>query len=122
MPVSESSPRPAPSALLGSIRELVRLTRDSAVQGASCTTEDVSGLFGSKELTETMEGVLLERTGETMWLLPPQETMWLAICRSRRDRIADSESASCILSLLLILPHAHMLTRRPSHVAGAHAL
>ena len=66
MPVSESSPRPAPSALLGSIRELVRLTRDSAVQGASCTTEDVSSLFGSKELTETMEGVLLERTGETM--------------------------------------------------------
>ena len=71
---------------LGSIEELIRLIQDSVARGAlaSCTTENVSRLYGNMESTETMEGVL-ERTGETLLSLPPQETMWLAIRQRERD-------------------------------------
>ena len=65
-------------------RELIRLAKGSG-GGAPWKAEVVVWrLCGSTESTETMEGAL-ERTGETMWSLSPQETIFLAIGRRERD-------------------------------------
>jgi hypothetical protein len=62
------------ASLLGSTgRELIRLAKDSGPE-APWKAEVVVRLCGSVESIETMEGAL-ERTGETMLSLPPQETM-----------------------------------------------
>jgi hypothetical protein len=62
------------ASLLGSTgKELIRLAKDSG-PGARWKAEVVVRSCGSMESIETTEGAL-ERTGETMLSLPPQETM-----------------------------------------------
>ena len=63
---------------LGSIGwEVSYLTRDSAAWWAYCMP-GVSELSESMEAKETMDGVF-ERLGETVWSLPLQETMRVAM-------------------------------------------
>jgi hypothetical protein len=74
--VNESSPADVDVSLLLGLanRELIRLAKESRVlvgPVAPWTVEDVSRSCETTESTETIEGVL-ERTDETMWLLPPQ--------------------------------------------------
>ena len=74
------------TSLLGSTdRVLIRLTR----AGAPWEAEVAVRLCGSMESIETMEGAL-ERTGEIILSLLPQETMWVAI---RRDN--ETAAAAC---------------------------
>ena len=98
-------------------RELIRLAKDSG-GGAPWKAEVVVWrLCGSTESTETMEGVL-ERTGETMWSLSPQETMFLAIGRRERDEENEIvKGAACLHRFCRVLNK-----RRPSHVTGKSVL
>ena len=62
------------ASLLGSTgRELIRLSKDSR-PGVPWKAEVVVWRYGGMEPIETIE-YAVERTGETMLSLPPQETM-----------------------------------------------